>query len=76
MLIKLLGFGFTIADALGCFFILSTLLGLQVVSYLFPKRPDLFKEMHSLQKELQELKATSERQESDITGLKFGATRR
>jgi len=52
LVLKLLSVGLTPADAAGSFFILGALIADRVMHYLFPARPDLFREVMDLQNQL------------------------
>lgn len=76
LLLKLICLGFTPADAAGSFFLMAGFLGDRVISFLFPKRPDLFKEVLDLQNQLTRVNQQCSDMERDLTALKMGAMRR
>lgn len=73
---KMLALGLTISDALALFVILAGLIGRSISDYLYPKRPDLFREMLEIKKSIDDVRAKSDEHERDLTALKFGAARR
>ena len=76
LLLKLICLGFSPADAAGSLFLLLALQAEVITSHLFPKRPDLFKEVLDLQAQLNTLREKSDEMDRDLTGLKMGAMRR
>lgn len=69
MLVKMFLFGVGIGDSLAALFILAAVQVSKVIDYKFPKRADLFQEVETQKKKIEEL-------ESDVTALKFGNIRR
>lgn len=52
--------------------ILAALLGERIVSFLFPKRPDVYAELASLNKRLDKLSEQAGTSANEIMGLKMG----
>lgn len=73
--VKLLAVGVSFSDCLGALVLLSILQIDRVISYLFPKRVDVFAEIVFIQEALKELQTKSEEHERDIVGLKLGSSR-
>lgn len=68
---KMLALGIEQQEALLCLVVLIGLLANRVISYLYPKRPDVYLELHNLKHELEVLKIKHEEQEHDLTALKM-----
>jgi hypothetical protein len=76
LLMKLLAFGLSSSEALGALVILAALLGKTVIDNMFPKRANLFKEVHEISVKLDAINVIINEHESDLTALKFGAMRK
>lgn len=75
-LVKLIVHGLTLADSLGVLFMGALLHAHTIVSYVYPKRPDLYLDVSELKGSLDVLITRIEALEHDTTALKFGASRR
>lgn len=69
--IKMLALGVEQQEVLLLFVVFIGLLADRVISYLYPKRPDLYLELHNIKHELEVLKIKHEEQEHDLTALKM-----
>jgi len=76
MFAKILITGLSLADSLGALVLLSALHLDRVLSYLFPKRVDVYKELSLIQSNLAEITSKSEEHERDLTALKMGNIKR
>lgn len=76
LLIKLMAFGFNIADSLAALALLIFASGLRVFDYMFPKRPDLYADLESLKADLKQLVIKNEELERNVTALKIERVRR
>jgi len=73
---KLLYTGLTLSDCLGALVILASMLLSKIVTYLYPKRPDLYHELSLIQQELKVLTSKSDDLGHDVAGLKFGLSQK
>lgn len=69
--LKMLALGVEQQEVLLLFVVFIGLLADRVISYLYPKRPDVYLELHNIKQELLELKTKTEEQDHDLTALKM-----
>lgn len=75
-LLSLLSSSFTTAQAIGGLVLFGAVQAKAVTEYLYPKRPDLYKDVEELRALTKEVKTKAESIETDVTALKFGALRK
>lgn len=71
-LVKLILSTLTTQDVICILAILIVSQAARVVDFKYPKRPDLFSEVESLQKKLADMESKFDGLEHDMTGVKFG----
>jgi hypothetical protein len=76
MFIKILITGLSYSDSLGALVLLSALQLDRVLSHLYPKQVDVFKELSLIQNQLVEVISKNEVLERDVTALKIGGMKR
>ena len=76
ILVKVSLLNVTYPEAIIYISVLLILLFKPVLEYKYPKRQDLFKEMHELHTQQSLLLNRFEEMESDLTAIKFGALRK
>lgn len=76
LFIKLLALGLSMTDCLGALVLLSAVQAEKVISFHFPKRTNVHKELSLIQSNLVEIKSKSEDLERDVTALKFVRSQR
>lgn len=76
VIFKFIIIGLSPADCYGALILLLSIQASKVIGYLFPKRPDLFRDINLLHEQIQELIIKNEEIERDVTGLKFFAANR
>lgn len=72
LFIKLMVYGFSLADCLGSLVILTFAYGIKVLDYYVPKRPDIYTDLKSLQDSMQSLVSKTDDLKRDVMGLKLG----
>lgn len=72
---KLMVYGYDLSDAMAALFVLTGAICLEVVSYYFPKRPDVYQELKDIKRHLSEIQGKSDDMERDVMGLKMGVRR-
>lgn len=73
---KLLVVGFSLGESLAALAILCAIMIKPIVEHNWPKRQDLFKEMHELKIAFETISQKQSEVERDVTALKFGAMRK
>jgi len=74
--LKILFLGLSSPEAICLIGIVFGLCLAHVVSYYFPKQPDLFKEMFELKRVVDSISNRHDQMESELTGIKFGVAKK
>ena len=71
LLVKLVVYRVSYADCLAATVLLLAISASKVIDYLYPKRPDLYTQLNSLESQVQSLVIKNEDLERDVTAMKF-----
>lgn len=71
LLVKLVVYQVSLADCLAAMVLLLAISAAKVIDYMYPKRPDLYTQIKSLESQIDQLVIKNEDLERDVTAMKF-----